>query len=92
MEKPDRKIVQGSGLIIIVCALGISLLNALVRNPLDSYIMPFILLMAGVIFLLRKPEVEHRKLLIGKATARILIATLSISLVGGIVLLLLTLL
>jgi len=92
MEESDRKLTQVSGLIMIVCALGISLLNVLERNPFDSYIMPFILLMVGTIFLLRKAEKEQRKLQVSKMTRRILIATSFISLVSGIVVMLLTLL
>jgi len=92
MEKSDRKLAKVSGLIMIVSALGISLLNVLERNPFDSYIMPFILLMVGMVYLLRKTENEQRSLQIGKKQKRIVIATLSISLVGGIVVMLLTLL
>jgi len=77
-----------SGIITIACALGITILNIIQNNNVDSYIMPFILLMIGLFFLFPKPAEESVKIKMGKVARRIVIAALSISLIAGILVML----
>jgi len=89
MQKTKNGTVKISGIIISICALGITILNAVQGNNMDSYIMPFILLMLGMSLLFRKQGEEKAQIKLGKRPRRIVIAALSISLLSGILMMLL---
>jgi len=59
---------------------------------IDSFISPAILLLLGIFFLNKKPDEETRQISISPTAKKILIATLSISLVSGIIVMLVTIL
>ena len=77
METSKKRFLNISGIITVFCALGMVVLHVLQKQGLDSYIMPVVLLMFGILVLTRKPDEESRKLEIGKTAGRIVIATLS---------------
>lgn len=91
METSEKVIAKLPGIITLVCAAAMVLFHALQGHGMDAYILPFILIMCGINILLRKPEEERKKVKMGKSSRRITIAALSISLVAGIVVMLLTL-
>ena len=91
MKTSDKVKIKIPGIITIVSALVMVLFHALQGHRMDSYIMPFILLMFGILILLRKPEPESQMPGLEKSTRRIVLAALSISLIAGIVVMVLTL-
>ncbi len=91
METAKTNFGKVSGVIVMICAIGLTILNIFFNKNFDSYIMPFILLMAGIIFLVRVQSEESRQITVSPKKQKILIATLSISLVAGIVTLIITL-
>jgi len=92
METAKKRIASVYGIIIIVCAIGMVILHLIQKQELDSYILPFVLLMTGIVILTRKPDEESKKLDISKPAGRFIIATLSISLISGIIVMLFALL
>jgi len=90
MKTSDKVKIKIPGIITIVSALVLVLFHALQGHEMDTYIMPFILFMFGILILLRKPEDEIRKPRLEKSTRRIVLAALSISLIAGIVVMVLT--
>lgn len=91
METSEKIVIKIPGIITVVSAVAMVLFHALQGHGMDSYILPFILFMLGIIILLRKPEVESKRTRMGKTARRITIAALSLSLVAGTVVLLQTL-
>ena len=73
---------------MIVCSLGIAGLHLFQGHPLDSFILPFILLLFGNMVLLGKPDDAGSELKMGKKVEGIVFATLSITLIAGIVVML----
>jgi len=90
MEIKKNGSLKISGSITIACALGITILHVLQGENLDSYILPFILLMLGISFLFRRPTSENRQIKMSRTARKIVIAALSISLVAGILTMLLS--
>lgn len=92
METSEKVIIKLPGFITIVSAVATIVFHALQGHEMDSYIMPFILLIFGISILFRKPGEESKKIKMEKSTRRITITALSISLVSGVIVMLLTLL
>lgn len=91
METSSRNFKVVSGVTIIICAIFMIALNIIAKENMDSYIMPFILLWLGVLFLTRKSDEERPQISMSPKKRMFMIASLSISLVGGIVALVFTL-
>lgn len=54
MESKKRKVSRVMGLITVICAMGMAILNIIQGKPFDDYIMPVIFLAVGISFLTRK--------------------------------------
>ena len=91
MESSDKVIAKIPGIFTIVSAVAMAVFHALQGHQMDSYILPFILLVFGISILLRKPEEEIRGPRLEKSTRRLVLVALSISLVAGIMVMVLTL-
>ena len=57
METTKANFSRVAGVIIMICAMGMTALNIFLNKNMDSYIMPFILLMLGIMFISRKQKV-----------------------------------
>lgn len=85
MEATKVNLSKISGVIIMICALGIAAVNIILKENPDSFIMPFILFVVGISFISKKQSAETKQPVISAKKQRIILATLSISLIAGIV-------
>lgn len=91
MDTTKTNVTKVCGVIMIVCASAVAVLNLSLSKNTDSYIMSFILLIPGILFLVRKQSAESRQMAISLKKRKIIITTLSVSLVAGIATLIITL-
>lgn len=69
----------------MICALAMAALNIFLNKDLDSFIMPFIFFMLGITSITIKQSAETKQPKISAKKQKIILATLSISLIAGIV-------
>jgi len=83
MQTQKLSFSKGSGIIVIGCAIAITVIKYLTQGDLDSYIMPFILLCMGVVFMSQKEKVEKKPFNLSTKQARISMAIVLVSLIAG---------
>lgn len=86
----ELKIRKTLGIITTASAIGILIINYLSHRGLDSFIMPFILLCFSVIMLFGKQTKEAAPMKLNKKHRKIILSIVSITLVSGIVVFLIT--
>lgn len=79
------------GAIIVVCAIGIMILNYFTNKGFDSYIIPFILLPFSVTVFLAKHKKEKTDIRLSKKQQKIILPIVSVTLIAGIITFLTTL-
>jgi len=85
MDAEKAKFRKACGLIMIICASAVAVLNLALNKNTDNYIMPLILLIPGILFIIRKQSEESRQILLSPKKRKIIVTTLSLFLVAGIV-------
>jgi len=90
METTKKNFSRVSGIIILVCTLGITILKISQGQDMESYFMPFFLLMMGLMFTFRKATGAEKQPELRMRRPKLVIAALSISLIAGIVVLIIT--
>lgn len=91
MESKKRKVSRVMGLITVICAMGMAILNIIQGKPFDDYIMPVIFLAVGTSFLTRKQTEETVGIKVSAKRHKILLASSFVVFLGGIVTLIITL-
>jgi len=85
MQTQKLSFSKVSGIIVIGCAIAIIVIKYLTQGDLDSYIMPFMLMCMGVVFLSRKNKEEEKPFYMSPKQARIAMAIVLVSLIAGII-------
>lgn len=73
------------GAIIVLCAIGIVILNIIAHKSFDDYLIAIILLCASVPLLLSKPKESETKPAMNRRTKYMVVTSLSIAIVSGLV-------